>query len=742
MKKWLKILLPLMLTLCLCFGFAACNTAVPGPQGEQGIQGPQGEKGEQGEQGIQGPQGEQGEQGEQGIQGPQGEKGEQGEQGIQGPQGEKGEQGEQGIQGPQGEKGEQGEQGIQGPQGEKGEQGEQGIQGPQGDKGEKGDDAPHANETHKVTYNVNGGTMPEGQASEITVNYGDVLELPVPTYTHYIFEGWYTGEGVNDGKFTSVTPVTRDITLIARWKADTTYRILFNTMGGNGIAPQTYYFDEKIYELPTPVKYDCEFVGWYLDETLQKPVGYPLTLTENTELFAKWTTAYYYINFHTNCDVTMSAIYAAAGTSYSELSAPDNAHKEFKGWYYDSGFSQPVEYPFELHSNLDVYAKWDDVYYTVSFQSNGGSLVTAQSYLAGFFVHEFPTPTRLNYKFLGWYTDGELHNKVSYPYEVTESITLYADWQFVDPYADYVKISDVVQLQKISDRNGKYVLTSDIDCEGVQLSMIGSETAPFTGLFLGDHYTISNFSLYIPSGSNVAGMFAVNGGTIRDLHIENMTVELNYSLTESARNYGGLVGINNGAIENVSVNAEILMSDMGTCNRKNNNTNTGLIAAYNTGTINNCCSEGLLSSQLDLYYTGVRYSGIHTVGGINGVNEGSLTNCMSSATVISNNDTTSGTRISAGIVGINNKTVENCLFLGSVSGTNTTAQNAICGSMGTDATQENCFKAYNIVTAGGSSATLSYLNSDSFYTDTLGWDSSIWDIYGLDYERGLYPALR
>lgn len=90
-------------------------------------------------------------------------------------------------------------------------------------------------------------------------------------------------------------------------------------MGGNGIAPKTYYFDEEIYELPTPVKYDCEFGGWYLDKNLQNEVGYPITLTENIEIFAKWTTMYYYINFHTNCDVTMPAIYAEAGSSYRAL---------------------------------------------------------------------------------------------------------------------------------------------------------------------------------------------------------------------------------------------------------------------------------------------------------------------------------------------------------------------------------------------------------------------------------------
>ena len=67
--------------------------AVPGEQGEQGPQGEKGEQGEQGPKGEQGPQGEKGLQGEKGEQGEQGPKGEKGEQGEQGPQGEKGEQG-------------------------------------------------------------------------------------------------------------------------------------------------------------------------------------------------------------------------------------------------------------------------------------------------------------------------------------------------------------------------------------------------------------------------------------------------------------------------------------------------------------------------------------------------------------------------------------------------------------------------------------------------------------------------
>lgn len=60
---------------------------ITGPQGEQGIPGPQGPTGPQGEQGVQGPKGDTG---------PQGEKGETGTQGEQGPAGPAGEPGKDG----------------------------------------------------------------------------------------------------------------------------------------------------------------------------------------------------------------------------------------------------------------------------------------------------------------------------------------------------------------------------------------------------------------------------------------------------------------------------------------------------------------------------------------------------------------------------------------------------------------------------------------------------------------------
>ena len=83
-----------------------------------------------------GPQGERGETGPQGEQGPAGERGAPGDPGPAGATGPQGAVGDRGPAGPQGPKGEKGDRGEPGPKGDKGDR------GAKGEKGDKGDTGP------------------------------------------------------------------------------------------------------------------------------------------------------------------------------------------------------------------------------------------------------------------------------------------------------------------------------------------------------------------------------------------------------------------------------------------------------------------------------------------------------------------------------------------------------------------------------------------------------------------------
>ena len=81
-----KLFCAIAVLIAIILAFTSCELikGEVGPQGPQGIQGPQGETGTMGPQGVQGPQGETGEMGPQGVQGPQGETGPQGPAGVDG----------------------------------------------------------------------------------------------------------------------------------------------------------------------------------------------------------------------------------------------------------------------------------------------------------------------------------------------------------------------------------------------------------------------------------------------------------------------------------------------------------------------------------------------------------------------------------------------------------------------------------------------------------------------------------
>lgn len=69
-----------------------------------------------------------------------------------------------------------------------------------------------------------------------------------------------------------------------------------------------------------------------------------------------------------------------------------------------------------------------EVTYTVTFETNGGSAVSAQTVLTGQKATEPETPTREGYQFAGWYSDSGLTTSYDFDSSVTGNVTLYAKW--------------------------------------------------------------------------------------------------------------------------------------------------------------------------------------------------------------------------------------------------------------------------------------------------------------------------
>ena len=117
-----------------------------------------------------------------------------------------------------------------------------------------------------------------------------------------------------------------------------------------------------------------------------------------------------------------------------------------------------------------------------------------------------PTPSKAGYSFVGWFESKTDMYPVTTEYRVHGSVNLYARWE--EGYSlSGTPIYTVNDLAKIkNDLGGTYVLMNDIDCGGMSLQIIGlSSSDAFRGLFDGQGYTISNFT--VPQGNAYVGLF-------------------------------------------------------------------------------------------------------------------------------------------------------------------------------------------------------------------------------------------
>lgn len=107
-------------------------------------------------------------------------------------------------------------------------------------------------------------------------------------------------------------------------------------------------------------------------------------------------------------------------------------HMQFEGWYTDPNLMNYMEPLSEYQmpaSDLNLYAKWGPVDYTVTFDTQGGSEVSQQTVKYNTSAKEPETPTRPGYTFTGWYTEPEGGSIWAFEQTISGDTTLYAHWR-------------------------------------------------------------------------------------------------------------------------------------------------------------------------------------------------------------------------------------------------------------------------------------------------------------------------
>ena len=102
--------------------------------------------------------------------------------------------------------------------------------------------------------------------------------------------------------------------------------------------------------------------------------------------------------------------------------------KQFKAWSV-GGVEKAAGDTITVNANTTVTAIWENIpvtYYTVTFDSNGGSAVTAQSIEAGQKATKPADPTKDGFDFKGWTLNGSAYD---FNTAVNGNITLVATWE-------------------------------------------------------------------------------------------------------------------------------------------------------------------------------------------------------------------------------------------------------------------------------------------------------------------------
>jgi uncharacterized repeat protein (TIGR02543 family) len=145
-------------------------------------------------------------------------------------------------------------------------------------------------------------------------------------------------------------------------------------------------------------------------------------------LYASWEVNEYTISFDTNEGSLIPNQLNDFGSTLN-IPSPTKVGYTFSGWYSNSSLTQVFELSTMPAINLTLYAKWTINQYTITFETNEGTLVSpiTQDYNSSLTPPN--EPSRIGHTFIGWFTDETFNNIYTFPLTMpSENITLFAWW--------------------------------------------------------------------------------------------------------------------------------------------------------------------------------------------------------------------------------------------------------------------------------------------------------------------------
>ncbi len=181
----------------------------------------------------------------------------------------------------------------------------------------------------------------------------------------------------------------------------------------------------------------------------------------------------YTVTFNANNGSSISSLCVNEGSLITKPSDPTKDGYNFGGWYSDEACTNLYDFASKVTSNITLYAKWVEKNtpiqtYTVTFVTDGGSSIQAQTINQGAQASKPEDPTKEGYTFEGWYTDSTCQNAYNFASTISSNLTLYAKWSLV--------VTPVKNYTVIFESNGGSIVDSETVKEGSQVTKPSNPT--------------------------------------------------------------------------------------------------------------------------------------------------------------------------------------------------------------------------------------------------------------------------
>ena len=239
---------------------------------------------------------------------------------------------------------------------------------------------------YTITFDTDGGDSIEN----MTVAWGETLNLPTPTKTGYTFAGWYNGET----KFEATTMPEQSLTLTAKWTANTNTAYTVEHYWQN-LADDGYTLHETETKTGTTGSATAAAAKSYPGFTAGTVTQTTIAADGSTVVKIYYTRNSYTLTVDADNGTAVSKETYKFGTAVTAPADPIKTGYTFNGWYPAIPTTMPAE-------DVTVKAQWKVVNYSITYDLDGGTVkgnpnsYTVESNIA------LNNPTKTGYTFAGW----------------------------------------------------------------------------------------------------------------------------------------------------------------------------------------------------------------------------------------------------------------------------------------------------------------------------------------------------